>query len=74
MAGPATSPEHLLRFDGATCRVVVGQDGCELAKGIVSCSKEDLDRVKGLHSEEVAKMLPGTRGEAIHRDYLVLMV
>ena len=60
-------------FDGGDAVVVVGEDGTELAKGIVSCSKEDLDRVKGLHSSQVAELLPQAPEEAIHRDCLVLM-
>ena len=59
-------------FSGGDAVVVVGEDGIELAKGIVSCSKEDLDRVKGLHSSQVAEVLPQAPEEAIHRDCLVL--
>jgi glutamate 5-kinase len=59
-------------FGGGDAVMVVGEDGEELAKGIVSCSKEDLDRVKGLHSTEVAELLPQAPQEAIHRDCLVL--
>jgi glutamate 5-kinase len=61
-------------FNGGDAVVVVGEDGTELAKGIVSCSKEDLNRVKGLHSGQVAAVLPQAPEEAIHRDCLVLMV
>jgi glutamate 5-kinase len=53
--------------------VVVDTEGVELAKGLVSYSKEDLERVKGLHSNQVAEMLPQAEPEAIHRDYLVLV-
>jgi glutamate 5-kinase len=59
-------------FNGGDAVIVVGEDGVELAKGIVSCSKEDLDRVKGLHSSQVAEVLPQAPEEAIHRDCLVL--
>jgi glutamate 5-kinase len=52
--------------------MVVGEDGTELAKGIVNCSKDDLDRVKGLHSGQAAEVLPQIPEEAIHRDCLVL--
>jgi glutamate 5-kinase len=51
---------------------VVGEDGTELAKGLVSYSREDLDRVKGLQSKKVAELLPQASPEAIHRDYMVL--
>lgn len=52
--------------------MVVGEDGTELAKGLVSYSKEDLDRVKGLQSGKVAELLPQASPEAIHRDHMVL--
>jgi glutamate 5-kinase len=44
-----------------------------LAKGLVSYSREELDRVKGLQSSRVAALLPQASPEAIHRDYLVLV-
>ena len=53
--------------------LVVDQEGAELAKGVVSYSREDLERVKGLHSSQVAELLPQASPEAIHRDYLVLV-
>ena len=53
--------------------MVVGEDGAELAKGLVSYSKLELDRVKGLQSSKVAKLYPQGSPEAIHRDYLVLV-
>jgi glutamate 5-kinase len=60
-------------FGGGDAVMVVGEDGTELAKGLVSYSKDDLDRVKGLHSDQVAELLPQAPPEAIHRDYLVLV-
>ena len=60
-------------FNGGDAVLVVDEKGTELAKGIVSCSKEDLDRVKGLRSEEAAALLPQIAQEAIHRDCLVLI-
>lgn len=51
--------------------MVVGEDGTELAKGVVSYSREDLDRAKGLQSSQVAELLPQASPEAIHRDYMV---
>ncbi len=61
-------------FTGGDAVVVVDEQGTELAKGIVSCSKEELDRVKGLQSRQAAELLPQAPQEAIHRDSLVLMV
>ena len=53
--------------------MVVDADGVELAKGLVSYSREELDRIKGLQSTRVAEMFPEASPEAIHRDYLVLL-
>jgi len=58
-------------FSAGDAVVVAGEDGTELAKGVVSYSREDLDRVKGLHSNQVAELLPQSAAEAIHRDYMV---
>ena len=60
-------------FNGGDAVVVTDELGTELAKGIVSCSKEELDRVKGLHSGRVAELVPKMPEEAIHRDCLVLV-
>lgn len=53
--------------------MVIDEAGVELAKGLISYSKEDLDRAKGLQSSRVAEMLPQASPEAIHRDYMVLV-
>jgi glutamate 5-kinase len=58
-------------FSAGDAVLVVGEDGTELAKGVISYSKEDLDRAKGLQSSRVAEMLPQAAPEAIHRDYMV---
>jgi glutamate 5-kinase len=60
-------------FSSGDAVMVVDTDGAELAKGLVSYSKEDLERVKGLHSSQVTEVLPQASPEAIHRDYLVLV-
>jgi glutamate 5-kinase len=60
-------------FAAGDAVMVVDADGIELAKGLVSYSREELDRVKGLQSSRVAAMLPQASPEAIHRDYLVLI-
>lgn len=58
-------------FAAGDAVVVVDEDGVELAKGLMSYSSKELERVKGLHSSRVAEMLPQASPEAIHRDYLV---
>jgi glutamate 5-kinase len=60
-------------FAAGDAVLVVDEDGVELAKGLVSYSSKELERVKGLHSSRVAEMLPQASPEAIHRDYLVRM-
>lgn len=60
-------------FAAGDAVMVVDGDGVELAKGLASYSKEELERVKGLKSSGVAEILPQASPEAIHRDYLVLM-
>ena len=60
-------------FAAGDAVTVVDAGGVELAKGLVSYSREELDRVKGLQSAKVAQMLPEASPEAIHRDYLVLV-
>jgi glutamate 5-kinase len=60
-------------FAAGDAVLVVDQAGSELAKGLAGYSRDELDRVKGLRSREVAEMLPQASAEAIHRDYLVLV-
>lgn len=48
------------------------QNGGPVGKGIVNLSADDLRRVKGLKSQDCARLLPGTGTEAVHRDYFVL--
>ncbi len=59
-------------FAAGDAVMVVTEDGTELAKGLVSYSRKDLDRAKGLQSSRVAELLPQASPEAIHRDYMVL--
>ena len=47
-------------------------DGELVGKGIVNYSAAELDRAKGLQSEQVVEMLPSASEEAIHRDRFVL--
>lgn len=53
--------------------IVVDEAGVELAKGVTTYSRKDLDRAKGLQSGRVAELLPQASPEAIHRDYMVLV-
>jgi glutamate 5-kinase len=50
------------------------QEGRELARGIVNYSSEEIDRVKGQHSERIASLLGYMAAETIiHRDNLVVL-
>jgi glutamate 5-kinase len=58
-------------FSAGDAVMVVDEQGVELAKGLIGYSKQELQRVKGLHSDQVTEVLPQASLEAIHRDYLV---
>jgi len=62
------------RFRSGACVRCVGPDGDEFARGLVSYSAVDLDRIKGLHSNRIEEVL-GYRisNEVIHRDDLALL-
>ena len=50
------------------------QEGREVARGIVNYSSEEIDRVKGQHSERIASLLGYMAAETIiHRDNLVIL-
>jgi glutamate 5-kinase len=46
--------------------------GRPIGKGIVNYSAGELERIKGMKSEEVRSVLPRASEEAVHRDYFVL--
>ncbi|MEW6542655.1 MAG: glutamate 5-kinase [Nitrospirota bacterium] len=57
--------------DAVTC---ADRDGKEFAKGLVNFSAETLDRIKGLKTAELQKVIgPQEYEEVIHRDNLVLL-
>ena len=54
---------------------VLGPDGREIARGIANYGAEDLRRIAGKSTREIAVILPETaHDEVIHRDDLVMMV
>jgi glutamate 5-kinase len=61
------------RFDRGDTIRVIGPDGRELARGLCAYSSEDVKRIRGRKSAEIATLL-GYRGrdELIHRDDLVV--
>ncbi len=51
-----------------------GADSGEIARGVARYPSEDLDRIKGCHSESIAEVLGYTYGAvAVHRNDLILM-
>ena len=54
---------------------VLGPDGREIARGIVNYGAEDLRRIAGKSTKEIAGILPeAAHDEVIHRDDLVMMI
>jgi glutamate 5-kinase len=47
-------------------------EGRLVGKGIVGYSAAELERIKGLKTEQVQELLPRATEEAVHRDYFVL--
>ena len=62
------------RFGVGDCVRCVGPAGDEFARGLVSYAAADLERIKGAHTRDIARLL-GWKGtdEVIHRDDLVLV-
>ncbi len=63
------------RFVSGDAVKVLGPDGRELARGLVSYGADEIERIRGRHSREIEAIL-GYRytDEIIHRDDLVLTV
>ncbi len=56
------------------CVVITLEDGREFARGMVSYSSVELQRIKGLRSGEIVKVLGYHSGdEVVHRDDLVVL-
>jgi glutamate 5-kinase len=52
---------------------MVGPDGAEVARGLVTMSARDVRRVRGLRTGEVHGLSPHLEDEVVHRDCLVLV-
>ncbi len=61
-------------FGAGECVRCLDPSDCEFARGLVSYSAEELNRIKGLHTSNIEKVL-GYKAydEIIHRDDLVLL-
>ncbi|HBC91431.1 MAG TPA: glutamate 5-kinase, partial [Pelotomaculum sp.] len=60
-------------FDIGNTVVIAGPDGTEIARGIVSYSSEDIERIKGAQTRDIARIL-GHKDydEVVHRNNLAL--
>ena len=47
-------------------------DGARVGKGIANYAAPEMDRIRGLKSEQVRELIPNGSEEAVHRDYFVL--
>jgi len=76
--GRSLLPSGVRRVDGSfgvgDCVRVVGPDGHECARGLVSYGAVELERIKGAHTRDIERLL-GYKGsdEVIHRDDLVVV-
>jgi glutamate 5-kinase len=61
------------RFEVGDCVRLVGAEGAEVARGLVSYTAADCDKIKGAHTKSIAALL-GYKGsdEVVHRDDLVV--
>ncbi len=62
------------RFGAGDCVSCLAPDGTEVARGLVNYGSDDLERIRGRHTNEIQEILGYRLGdEAIHRDDLVLL-
>ena len=67
-----TRVEGKFEFGNAVC--IFGEDGTEIARGLVNYSLRDLDRIKGMKTGAVRKIFgENFYEEVIHRDDLVVL-
>ncbi|MDD3653828.1 MAG: glutamate 5-kinase [Desulfotomaculaceae bacterium] len=54
---------------------IIGPDGMELARGLVSYSSSDIEKIKGAHTKDIARLL-GRKDydEVVHRNNMVLNI
>eukprot|EP01111_Echinosteliopsis_oligospora_P003847 TRINITY_DN1602_c3_g1_i2.p1 TRINITY_DN1602_c3_g1~~TRINITY_DN1602_c3_g1_i2.p1 ORF type:complete len:346 (-),score=107.38 TRINITY_DN1602_c3_g1_i2:74-1111(-) len=53
---------------------IIDSVGTEISRGITAYSREEIDKIQGLHSTKIAEILGFTRGESVvHHDNLILI-
>ena len=78
LRGKSLLPAGVVRVEGrfrdGDPVAVVDESGAQVARGLTDLSSEDLDRVKGLKSSDIASVAPELAGrEVVHRDRLVIL-
>lgn len=62
------------KFNAGDVVLISGMDGTEFAKGLSNYSSEDLNKIKGLNTPEIEKIIKeGFYIEAVHRDNMVIL-
>lgn len=62
------------RFSYGDMVIIAGSDGAEFAKGLSNYSSEELNKIKGMRTEEVKEIVKqGFYQEVIHRDNLAII-
>lgn len=71
---PAGVTSVVGRFQRGDIVDIAAEDGSRVASGMVNYSSEDLERIKGQHSERIADVLEHTYGdEVVHRSNMVVL-
>ena len=73
--GSSLLPVGIIGVEGsfsAGDAVEIASDGAVIGKGVANYSSAELDRIKGMRTDEVRELLPHASEEAVHRDYFVL--
>jgi glutamate 5-kinase len=79
MAGKSLLPKGVTLIEGdfeqGNTVAVLNQAGKELARGVVNYDSDEIEKIKGTHSHDIATLLGYKHfDEIIHRDNLVLLV
>jgi glutamate 5-kinase len=63
------------RFARGSTVAIVDADGAEIARGLTNFSSEEIERIKGLHSDKIAQVLGSETyfDEVVHRDNMVVI-
>jgi len=78
-AGKSLLPSGITKTEGSfvvgNVVSVIGASGREVARGIVNYTAEEVDRIKGKHTDEIEEILGyRTCPEVIHRDNLTVII